>query len=392
MWISDKLNNLESKLVNYILIIAIVLAPMTGLRIWKIGPAEGLLLVWCLLNIRYYKYIKYEDINFRFWLLFLFILTFGTGYAIIFYPIGSNPSGILTYFYLSFVSLGVYTTLIKKSGFEIKQILYKISIYSGLWYMFLYIYSLFISTSILGAPLWYGMQRFSGGGTNPHQIAVFLSVIIFISYYGFINVNSLGYKVIMLLNISSTVYLGMQTKSSTFILALVFTTVLLLVTELTNYFKQKNEKFILLTTLLILFLILIIIFFSEIYWLVLDWINSDPNGLGRFHLFYSVSLPFSKSPIFGLGPGTHAAGGVKELHNTYLEVLAMSGTMGIIVYAVYSYRIFKKLSYDYRLLFIILPLYIYGFAGFAMRRLVYWTTLMIILALSKRNSEEIFKK
>ena len=66
--------------------------------------------------------------------------------------------------------------------------------------------------------------------------------------------------------------------------------------------------------------------------------------------------------------------------------------MGIIVYAVYSYRIFKKLSYDYRLLFIILPLYIYGFAGFAMRRLVYWTTLMIILALSKRNSEEIFKK
>ena len=46
------LSNIHKKIklpfIDYFLIIGIVLAPMTGLRIWKIGPGEVLCLFWSI--------------------------------------------------------------------------------------------------------------------------------------------------------------------------------------------------------------------------------------------------------------------------------------------------------------------------------------------------------
>ena len=33
---------------DWLLILGLTIAPMTGLRIWKIGPAEVLTFIWCL--------------------------------------------------------------------------------------------------------------------------------------------------------------------------------------------------------------------------------------------------------------------------------------------------------------------------------------------------------
>lgn len=379
-----KTHQIKLKLIDYILIIGIILAPMTGLRLWKIGPSEALVFLWCLVKLKNYKYINLKNYNVIFWIQFLFTIIFGTGYALIFYPIGTNPTGLFTYFYLAFISIGIYYGLKIYSLKMLEAIICRIALFGGLWYLFLFVYSKVVSKRFLGAPLWYGVQRFSGGGTNPHQIAVFLAAVIFISYYFFINCNKKRDKFLMLSNILITTFLGYETKSSTLVVAIGITMLILVITEIIYLNKYQKDRVLSSVFILLIIAIGISLFYTDIYQKLLDWIKSDPNGLGRFDIFSTISLPFSKSPLFGLGPGTHARGGIQELHNTYLEILAMGGSLGLLIFFRYSYKVFNILKHDYRLTFIILPLYIYGLAGFAMRRLVYWGILMIVVSLGEK--------
>lgn len=372
-------------LIDYMLIIGIVIAPMTGLRIWKVGPSEILVLLWCLINIRSFKYINLKNYNITFWGLFLVTIIIGTCYALLFYPVGTMPSGILTYFYLAFISIGIYYGLKRKTKQRLEAILYRIALGGGLWYSFLYIYSVLISTRFLGAPLWYGFQRFSGGGTNPHQIAVFLVAVIFISYYFVLNCKQKTNKVVMVLNMSISIFISLETKSSTLVIAIVMTALLLVIKEGIELNYHKKDKEIALLLVLFFTIVCLGLYYADIYNYILEWIKSDPNGLGRFSIFRSIILPFSKSPLIGLGPGTHALGGVMELHNTYLEILAMGGILGLLVFSIYSVKIFNILKTNYRLVYTILPSYVYGLAGFAMRKLVYWGLLMIIIALAEKT-------
>ena len=146
-----------------------------------------------------------------------------------------------------------------------------------------------------------------------------------------------------------------------------------------------NLKFRLIILLVIT--IIVSLLYIDIYTGILEWIKLDPNGLGRFDIFSTIFLPFSKSPLVGLGPGGHAYGGIMEFHNTYLEILAMGGILGLLIFIIYSIKIFNTLKTDYRLVFIILPLYMYGVAGFAMRRLVYWSILMIVIVFAEKLYE-----
>ena len=54
-----------------------------------------------------------------------------------------------------------------------------------------------------------------------------------------------------------------------------------------------------------------------------------------------------------------------EFHNTYLEILAMTGVVGFFIFAKFSLRIYRVLKSDYTLYLIVLPLYAYGLAGFS---------------------------
>ena len=49
-----------------------------------------------------------------------------------------------------------------------------------LWFLFLYIYSRVVKPTLFGVSLWFGGVRFTGGGTNPHQVALLFCGLIFV--------------------------------------------------------------------------------------------------------------------------------------------------------------------------------------------------------------------
>lgn len=68
---------LTEKIENSLLILGLLLAPLTSLRVWKIGPRELLLFLWCLLVIIRRRKIVINLIT-KFWYFFIFLVTIGT--------------------------------------------------------------------------------------------------------------------------------------------------------------------------------------------------------------------------------------------------------------------------------------------------------------------------
>ena len=61
---------------DWLLILGLTIAPMTGLRIWKIGPAEVLTFIWCL---RFFPRGRVSNgALMRFFLVFLGSMAIGT--------------------------------------------------------------------------------------------------------------------------------------------------------------------------------------------------------------------------------------------------------------------------------------------------------------------------
>lgn len=376
------------KKLDYLLIIGVILAPMTSLRFWKVGPGEILVVTWCLFNSYKNSRLKFSGYHFDFWILFLLSILIGTFFGLVIAPLQVLPSQLVTYIYLMLISLGTYIGVQDKTLSEIELIVEKISLYGIVWNLFLFIYSILISPQFLNASLWYGEQsRFSGGGTNPHQLAVFLSAIIFICYRNLLK-KSGSKRWINLVLIIIGIYLAYQTASSTLNMALTITAFLALVQFIVSKFIYK-DRFLISILLIIIGLIIFVINFNSVFSILRVWIESDPNGLGRIEIFTSINDTLSKSPLFGLGPGTHALQGTAEYHNTYLEVIAMSGIVGLSIYYVYTIVTLKNMMIDTTLVLIILPLLLYGLAGFAMRRLVYWVILMLVISISEKKSNKL---
>lgn len=381
--------------VDYILIIGTVVAPMTGWRALKIGPGEVLCLIWALQSLRFPA--KFEERNFlrNFWLPFYAVICLGALYGILFYPNESDRTGILTWFYLMCVSCGVYRGLHRRDTDEVETILEKICVLSAVWYLFLYMYGVRVSGHFLGAPLWYGYRRFSGGGTNPHQIAVLMSGLIFASVR-----FALKYKGRFMRQCKHVccaaigLFIALETKSSTLVASVVLTIIVGAVLAVLHRARTRLEKALYVSLVAVTTISLLALFGTVFAEGVYRWIASDPNGLGRMEIFRTIGIALKKNPIFGLGPGGHAYDGTMEFHNTYLEILAMTGVVGFFIFAKFSLRIYRVLKSDYTLYLIVLPLYAYGFAGFSMRRLVYWNliVLAVVLAQKKGKGENLVKR
>ena len=92
------------KIENSLLILGLLLAPLTSLRVWKIGPGELILFLWCLLVMMRRRKIVINLIT-KFWYFFIFLVTIGTlfGNAIITQrEMGSDEA--FTYIFLLYLS------------------------------------------------------------------------------------------------------------------------------------------------------------------------------------------------------------------------------------------------------------------------------------------------
>jgi len=376
---------------DWLLIVGLILSPMTGLRIAKVGPAEVLCLIWVLLHAPKARIIINNITSF--FLVFLGSMFIGTIWCLAISPREIVYDHWFTWIYLTIISIGMYNGLSKNTIDYNVRIFDLFSRGAAIWYLLLFVYSRVVSTSFLGAPLWYYGYRFTGGATNPHQIAVLMCGLTFcFTRYVFSNkkpvVNAL-FAIVCL-------YLELQTASSTGIVALVlaFAVTAFIVTGHTV--QNRTTRYIFYVFEAVIIILVAVLGYSFFYRTIYSWILSDSNGLGRINLLHQIGNSFKKSPIFGLGPGVHAFdtfGNVKEYHNTYLEIIATTGLVGMAAFVILTIRTMKNMLVDDFFIPIMIAIYAYGLGGFAMRRLAYWGLFIFIFVLSeqmrKKSDEEI---
>ncbi|MCL2088611.1 MAG: O-antigen ligase family protein [Oscillospiraceae bacterium] len=375
---------------DYLLILGAILAPMTGFRIWKVGPAEALCCIWAILNLKNVKFHKRLNFYLYFWIMFITSIVLGTIFSQIFYTVHPSAlSGILTWIYFALISVVMYFTLKEMELAYVKKIIKTVFVCAGFWYLFLMLYNQFVSSSFLGTPLVYGGNRFSGGAENPHQIALFMLTTLFFAIFFISEERKAFGRIVSIGIIISSVAVIFETSSSTAIMAMVSALFIYVVINMLTY-KNSARIMVSVGVFLLLVSIFIAVFYSfALFGRFYEWVLADPNGQGRIEIFSDIVNVFPKSPIFGLGPGVHAMDSSIEFHNNYLEILSMTGIFGSFVFLVLSLKIFKDTYiYSRNLVPLVLAVYVYGFSGFSARRLVYWisiTFVLVIIEINKRR-------
>lgn len=115
----------------------------------------------------------------------------------------------------------------------------------------------------------------------------------------------------------------------------------------------------------------------------LDQRDSQVEGRGLFSF-----LDYPQYLIFGAGQGAHwlynPTG--NEIHSTWLGILFYYGIIGISLFLIFLYQIFKKLSLSNKMIF--LGPMLYGFTTYSARTLIFWFLLAAFLIFSNNNKEE----
>lgn len=376
----NKANYVVQAIIEWLFITGVVLAPMTSWRVGKVGPAE----LCCLMATVLIAYQNYDlkfpsNIIFEFWVLFLPIVLLGSLYCYAFFREESDPKQLVTWVYFSIMSIYLYDWLEKTNSDIIESIGKRIIVLSVVWYTFMYMYHLTVGDTFLGATLMFGGVRFTGGGTNPHQLGLLMSTVAVMSAGSFLEANTWKDRLLFVISFIIANRLVYETQSSTAEMSIVIGLFIVIL------YSVHNRKL----RLAIIFLLLAIVtmFSSRFYNGFMNWVKSDSNGMGRFDIWSTYPITFDKSPFIGLGPGAHAMNGAIEYHNTYIEILAMSGVLGLLVFLAFTAVIFYNVKSNPISISLIISLYAFGLAGFGFRRLVYWTLLSYGLAIAERKSD-----
>ena len=376
----------EIKAWDWILIIGSVLAPMTGFRVGKIGPAELLCFIWALRYLT--PRIIFNDVT-KFFGVFFVSMAIGTVICMIVAPRELVMNSWLSWIFLSFIACTLFDVIDKNDVSYNEKVFDLICHLSVGWYLFLYLYTMTTGQrTFLGAPLWY-YSRFSGGGKNPHQLATMFCGIVFWFLRQFKMRKSI---VLNLACFFTSISLISATQSSTGtaavfmgIMAFLF---ILTISSVRDYRLRINLMII---EIVVVFLVMLL-FNSILYTRIYEWVASDKNGLGRFYLWASIKQMAVKSPIFGLGPGVHAisrGGYVKEFHNSYIELYAASGILGIAALIMFSAKYLKKIFFGDVFFFpIMASMYMYSVAGFAFRRLAFWVVVSFTYTIASQYMRE----
>ncbi|MBR5948720.1 MAG: O-antigen ligase family protein [Clostridia bacterium] len=372
---------------DWLLVLGSVLAPMTSLRFrGKIGPAELFMIIWALRVIDY-RCIKITYLE-KFFIAFLTALLFGSLCGLLIAPRELSRTGWVTWVYMAIISHALSTYLRKNARAYNLRLFGLICILTTLVQFGLYHYSLNVSRSFLGAKLWYSNGRYSGGGTNPHQVALVLCGVTFWHVYKVIRDKNLLYAPLAYISI----FLMNKTQSSTGQAAIYLSFAVLFVVFVITLQQSRARKLMIIMIAAVAATGLILVYRSEIYQRIYEWVSEDSNGLDRFNLWSSFSDDVLKrSPIFGLGAGPHAGisrGFKMEFHNSYIEVFAATGAVGFTVFLIFICRIISRLrASDPLLIPIVVALFGYSVAGYAMRRLVFWILIVFVIVLADQLAE-----
>ena len=363
---------------DWLLIVGAIVAPMTGWRIGKIGPAEVLCFVWALRFLR-------EEVELNAYTIFFGVLVtcmfLGDIIGYIITPDETYFNLTVTWVYLGFVGSAMFKAL-RHNPLEYNiRVFSLISSLTVIWYALLYVYASHVSKTFLGAPLYY-YSRYSGGGTNPHQVAVGLCGVAFWFIYQILQRKHVVRNAALF---TLDLYLLSLTKSSTGIAALAVGVATLAVMLTIRHVPAGWKRWALFILEALVGVAVVLVFFGPLWDKFDAWVQSDSNGQGRFDLWSTFVPAFLKSPIFGLGTGAHAMnynGTAIEFHSSYLDIFSAAGLVGFgALVAFMCYTAGKIIRGEMLLLPIMVCSYAYGIAGFAVRRLAFWTVMTFVTVL-----------
>lgn len=363
----------------WMLVGGIVLSPMNAVGPSTLSIGEILLLVWCSIELLHGVELRsYVAL----WFALLACIFLGTLWGALSEPPTSSLALLAPWLYFAFVSIVLASSLAQYRTDEIARLVKGVSLLGTLWYGLLYVHVRFIRDSVGGIPLLFGGLRYSPGSTNPHQFAILALALAFQNLSLAAHARRAGMRLFWLLLGIIDLQLGLATQSSTLIVA----GLLALFCMFLAYVMRAGAS----PTVRIFGGFCVIggiAFSSQLLALAVRFVESDSNGVGRTVLWPSIYDVLGQSPLFGIGPGTHAGGGVIEFHNAFLEILAMSGLVGLGLFLWMFLRVlFAVVQADVLAAGPILGVFFYGVGGFSVRRVVFWVFMAFAIAFYQRNA------
>lgn len=368
-----------------LLAVTAILAPMTGARLGKVGPAEVLAVGWCVFALLRFRDVRVAEREMFFWVTLWAAMLCGTYVGIGLTPDETQVSGIANWFFLGAVALVVSSVATSALSIaDLELILRRIAIGAVVIYGILYLYSVTISMTFLGLPLWFAGVRYSGGGENPHQLALLMVLVIGVATREVTRRAPVRHRVIYGGVLVAAVFLGRATQSSTLEVAVLAGLLVWTVVLARHHFGSRGA--VVVTSLV---LSISIPFSEAVRGALLSFVESDANGEGRIRLWSDLGDVLDVSPIVGLGPGTHANNGTSEFHNSLLDFFALGGLVAAAAVVAYvGAALIRMWRADPGLAAIAVSLAAYGVAGFSFRRLVFWIGFVTLSSLAARKMHE----
>lgn len=366
--------------VDWLLVAGVALSPVTAISLGPLNIGEWAVLLWCMVHwaaVRPSTILSELDVIW--WCVFFSLIGIGTFVGVHVSSDSTDPTQLLTWTYFAIVYTSITTILEGRPREDLEAILSRLGIFSLALHSGLLAYSLLVSPTLAGVDLWYEDTRFAGGGNNPHYVALVVLVSLFIVARLIARERSPSRRLLLLILSVGGCSVAWATGSTTILAATVVSLGCLLLVYLFTA-KRMGMAWVLFSGTLILGALQ----FERLVTIVVEIIEGDPNGLGRIIIWSSYQETFITSPLIGLGPGTHALDGRVEYHNVFIEIAAMSGVAGLVMFLWFLFRVIcDATKVDPLLAGPVLAVVFYGIGGFSARRLVFWVVMGLVVVLSR---------
>lgn len=377
----------------------LILSTATQLRIpgSPIGPGEVMLFLWMVMTLL--LQIKNRGIYITplssklipFWFFMFLFLLIGTLYSLyIGVWIPGFTRNFLAYLFSSllFIILS-FDRDWKKKIIMISKVTVSVTVCV---LVFLLLFNPRYST-IGPIDSWQGSIRFLGWSKNPNQVAMNVTIFLYISLY----LSSITKKILVkawyICLAGASVWIGIETKSDALTVAFSIGLIILLIsmwikkitTSKVTYWSGALYKVLLPTFLSSI----IIIFGPAIYEGVKQDVSTiseeGDQGEERLTLWSNGIKAIESSPLFGFGPGAYSGGDGPfqgmEAHNTFIDLGMNVGLFGISLYIGFlgwiAYSLITKK--EFVLLTGLMTVLFYTLFHFTLRHPIYWFYLVFLI-------------
>ncbi|GAB4365090.1 MAG: hypothetical protein Kow00121_01360 [Elainellaceae cyanobacterium] len=335
------------------LTVGIALTTATQLRVGggAIGPGEAMLVVWILFTIGRVLVAQHHLISpvvkavLLFWITCCIALALGVaiasskGIAAVEADINHNMQALLLASLFSLLFTISFTSVQPlKQGLACFTTFVTISL--GVLFFFPSILPLVSAR--------YADARFTGWSLNPNQTALSLLFVPFFTLYLLQANQSLFSKIWYGLLTAGAVSLGISTRSDALNIAWGIGMIVLVMFAIDRFslslFAQHHYSpvrrviYRLLTRLFLLMSALsaLPILYYAVSSTAVEVYDEGGQGGSRLRLWMNGLAALSRSPLFGLGPGSHSGGIAPflsmECHNTFIDWATNTGIVGLISY------------------------------------------------------------